>query len=352
MPDSLDDPSFVLKNDPKGMMGLTMGFPDQCRKALSIASDTELPKPLGGCRQVVVVGMGGSAAGGDFLRGLFESMSATPCFVVRDYDLPKFVSEDSLVIVCSYSGNTEETLSATAEALGRGCKIMAVSSGGAITEIAEKEGIPVVRIPSGQPPRTALGFLFVPIAEAAIRLEYLPEMDFEAAFSELARCARDWGIESEGNPTKKLAMAIHGGIPVIYGLGGWQGIVASRWKSQINENSKSMAFANAFPELNHNEIMGWTLADRQSVAKWSMVILEGGDETRHMRERARVMRDITASKCSSFTISARGADLLTQMLTLTYYGDFVSMYLAALYGVDPESIDAITKLKGVLAALP
>ncbi|MBA3725555.1 MAG: bifunctional phosphoglucose/phosphomannose isomerase [Armatimonadetes bacterium] len=351
MPNRLDDPAFVLRNDPKGMMGLTMGFPDQCRKALSIASSASLNDSLTGCDQIVVAGVGGSAAGGDFLRALFEAFSKTPCFVLRDYALPTFVNERTLVIACSYSGNTEETLTASAEALGRGCKMLAVTSGGALLEVGAKEGFPVIKVQAGQPPRTALGFLFVPPAVACVRLGYLPELEFEAAFVMLDSCVERWGVQARANPAKVLAGKLFETVPLIYGLGPWQGIVANRWKSQINENSKTMAFANTFPELNHNEIMGWSLADRQGVSKWATVILENGDESKRMQERSRVTQEIFSGKGEAHVVRAEGSSLLTQMLTLTFFGDLVSLYMAALYGIDPEAIDSINALKKALSEL-
>lgn len=353
MPQRLDDPEFVRKNDPKGMLDYTMGFPEQCRKALSISRSADAPREMREKPLVAVLGVGGSAAGGDFLRALFEAEGSAPCIVVRDYDLPNYVDEDSLVIACSYSGNTEETLTAVESALARGCKVAAVTSGGELARLCEKNGLPLIQIPGGQPPRTALGYLFIPLASLCANLGYIPQPDFDAAFSELETCAELWSVQNRygENPTKTLAAYLFGRVPIIYGLGPWQGVVANRWKAQLNENSKIMAFANTFPELNHNEIMGWQLADRQNVANWATVILESGEESKRMQARAKVTRDVFYSKSESFTVDARGETLLSQMLTLTYFGDFVSIYLAALYGVDPETIDAINLLKKTLAEL-
>ncbi|MCH8274405.1 MAG: bifunctional phosphoglucose/phosphomannose isomerase [Armatimonadetes bacterium] len=351
MPDRLDDPRFVLRNDPKGMMGLTEGFPEQCREALSLAESAALPGDCGGRRSVVVAGMGGSAAGGDFLRALFEEQASVPCIVCRDYVLPKFVSEDSLLFACSYSGNTEETLAATEEALSRGCAVIAITSGGRLAELAEANGFPAVHIPGGQPPRTALGYLFIPLVYAARTLGYLPEQPFADAFSLLEKCCADWAVSAElkHNPTKALASRLFGRVPVLYGLGPWQALVATRWKGQLNENAKVMAFANAFPELNHNEILGWTFSDRQNAHNWATVILEGGLESAKMQTRVAVTTDLIRDKSEVYRASARGERLLEQILTLTYFGDFVSLYLAALYGVDPENIDAINTLKRALS---
>jgi glucose/mannose-6-phosphate isomerase len=353
LPTRLDDPAFVAKHDPKGMMRLCMGFPAQCREAFSIARDADLGQGLSGKPQVVVTGMGGSAAGGDFLKALFDSCSTASCVVVRDYDLPSFVGPNTLVIACSYSGNTEETLSATKQAIDRGCKLLAVTSGGEMAELSESQGFPRIIIPGGQPPRTALGYLFIPLVCASVALGYLPEQDFQGAFLELDRCAKEWGVDSKytSNQTKTLAAYLFGRVPLLYGLGPWQGIVANRWKGQINENAKIMAFANVFPELNHNEIVGWGHADKQNAAHWATVFLESGLESTRMQTRARVTRDIIQHKAETFTVTSRGETLLSKLLTLTYFGDFVSLYLAALYETDPEEIESINRLKKELAAL-
>lgn len=352
MPARLDSREFVLANDPKGLMALAEGFPDQCREALSL-SDVSLPATLRGKANVVVCGMGGSAIGGDFLRSLFEAQGSVPCSVCRDYSLPSFAGPDTLLIACSYSGNTEETLSALRQGIKRDCSAVAVTSGGEVAEICRQHGFVHVLVPSGRPPRMALGYLLVPLVVIAQKLGYIPEQDFAEAFSELGRCLERWGMDQPltTNPAKNLAAYLFGRVPLIYGLGGWQGVVAQRWKGQINENAKVMAFWHAFPELNHNEIMGWTLADRQNVAHWATVFLESGDESIRMQTRAKVTREIIRDKTETFTVTASGEGLLTQMLSLTYCADFVSLYLAALNGVDPEQIASINTLKKALAEL-
>jgi glucose/mannose-6-phosphate isomerase len=328
------------------------GFPDQCREAFSL-SDIPLPDHLKGKQSIVICGMGGSAIGGDFLRCLIEAQGKVPCFVCRDYELPAFAGENTLLIACSYSGNTEETLSAVRQGIGRGCSVVGVTSGGELAEICRQHAFPFVQVPSGKPPRMSLGYLFVPLLRICESLGYIPTQDVDTAFAELDRCVERWGVDRPlaSNAAKNLAAYLFGRVPLIYGLGGWQGVVASRWKGQINENAKVMAFSHAFPELNHNEIMGWTLAERQNVAHWATVFLESGDESVRLQTRARVTRELIRDKSETFTVTALGDDLLTQMLSLTFCGDFVSLYLAALNGVDPENIAAINTLKKALSEL-
>ena len=333
-------------------MALAESFPAQCREAFSL-SEIDLADTLRGKRNIVICGMGGSAIGGDFVRCLIEAQGSVPCFVCRDYVLPAFVDSETLVIACSYSGNTEETLSAVRQAIQRGSQVVAVTSGGELAEMCRQRGFAFVQVPGGQPPRMSLGYLFVPLLRIVEKLGYLPQQDAEAAFNELDRCVERWGVDRPAatNATKTLAAYLFGRVPLFYGLGSWQGVVASRWKGQVNENAKVMAFSHAFPELNHNEIMGWTLAERQNVAHWATVFLESGDESVRLQTRARVTRELIRDKSETFTVTAHGDDLLTQMLSLTFCADFVSLYLAALNGVDPENIDSINILKKALSDL-
>jgi glucose/mannose-6-phosphate isomerase len=228
-----------------------------------------------------------------------------------------------------------------------------VTSGGQLGELADQNGDPLIVIPGGQPPRTALGYMFVPVVVACERLGLLMEQHHEQTFALLDSCISEWGIEQpfDSNPAKRLAQTLHGKLSVLYGLGSWQGLVANRWKGQINENSKNMTFANSFPELNHNEILGWVKSDGQGVAAWETVILESGDESEKMKTRAGVTGELIASKSGVHRVRAKGETLYERILSLTFMGDFVSLYLAALNGVDPENIDAINHLKSALASV-
>jgi glucose/mannose-6-phosphate isomerase len=141
-----------------------------------------------------------------------------------------------------------------------------------------------------------------------------------------------------------LAEALHGNLAVLYGLGIWQGAIANRWKGQINENAKNLAFPNSYPELNHNEVLGWVGAGKQGVAKWLMVTLMDGTESAKMKTRSSVTEKLVGI-AEPHHVTARGDNLLEKMLSLAFYGDFVSIYLAALNGIDPENIDSINTLK-------
>lgn len=353
MAHQLDDRAFVTRLDPKGMFKLTEEFPKQCRDAYSIASQVQLPVLSNRPSLIMLTGLGGSAAGGDFARALFENQGGAPFLVNRDYVLPNYVGVGDIVFAASYSGNTEETLAAYDDAKTAGATIFVVTSGGKLAEKAREDKNTLFLIPGGQPPRTALGFMMIPVLVACQKLKLIPEQDFNTAFKLLDASVKAWAPEVafEQNPAKQLAEKLVGKLGVIYGLGPWQGVVANRWKGQINENAKSMIFANAFPELNHNEILGWAGADKQGVAQWFAVILEDGSESDKMKARAKVTEKLVGKAAEFHHVKAQGSSLIEKLMTLTFYGDYVSLYMAALNGVDPENIDAINSLKTALAKI-
>lgn len=347
----LDHPAFVTKRDPKGMYALAVGFPEQCRKALRIAESTPIALAPGGVRQVVLTGLGGSAAGGDFARALFEAQGSVPFSVNRDYGLPGYVGPDTLVFATSYSGNTEETLSAYADARRRGARIIVVTSGGELARRAVADQVPVITIPAGQPPRTAMGYMLVPVLVAATRLGLLPHQDIAGAADEAEAASAAWKADApmSRNEAKRLGLALHGALGVIYGLGGWQTVVAGRWKGQINENAKQHVFSHALPEMNHNEILGWEGTARLGVRQWVTLLLEDGTESDRMQLRARVTLDLVSGAGQAYRVKASGTTLLGKMLSLALLGDFVSLYLAALNEEDPYTIDSIDTIKNALS---
>lgn len=350
MPINLNDRAVLRQLDPQGMLDLVERFPDQCREALRIAEATEGPALEGRPSVVVLAGMGGSAAGGDFVRALFEASGTAAFHVVRDYNLPHYVGVGDVVFCASYSGNTEETLSVYAQAKASGARIVAVTSGGKLRELAEADGYSVFVVPGGQPPRSALGYMVIPVLVACHRLRLLPELEFESAFARLEAMRTRLSPESADNAAMALARELHGVVPILYGLGTWQALIANRWRCQINENAKVLAFVNSYPELDHNEIMGWVEA-RQQNAKFRGVRLEDGTESPAMRRRAEVTEELIGAQCPFTSVRAEGESLLERLLTLTYFGDWVSMYLARLNEVDPTNIASIDRLKEELAKL-
>lgn len=338
-------------NDPMGMSGLTAGFADQCARAVEIARGAPLPSWKARPDHVVLTGLGGSAAGGDLVAALMAMEGSVPFFVNRDYALPRWVGQGSLVIAASYSGNTEETISAYLDARRKGASLLVVSSGGRLTEMAREDGFPVVTVPGGQPPRTAMGFMLMPVVVACEQIGVLEAQDYAGAVLAAREVAGacGFGVPESENEAKRLARALHHSVPVVYGLGAWQFAIAQRWRGQLNENSKMMVGTHVFPELCHNEILGWEGAGRQGVSKWVTVLLSGGSEDARLRARVRITMEQIGTVTEVHEVVARGSGVLAKMLSLAHFGDWLSLYLAALAGVDPGQMLAIDQLKEEMA---
>lgn len=348
----LDDLSRRAAIDAQNMIPLVEEFPQQCRKALDIATKFNPPAPRVPIQNVVVTGLGGSAVGGDLLRVLIEENGKVPVVVNRDYQMPAFVNEHTLVIAASYSGNTEETLSAFEDAQNRGALLVCVTSGGELAQRAAHYGSPVAFIPKGQPPRSALGYMFLPMFVAAHKAGIIrrdPTRDVENAIELLDKARAQWsvGVPYEQNPAKQLAAKLYGRLPIIYGSQAYSTVVAFRWKTQLNENTKVHAYSNGFPEMNHNEILGWVLA-KQQVPNLSVVLLRDRTERPKIVARVETTKRLIARAADVHEVYAEGQNLLVRMLHAIYLGDWVSCYLALLYNMNPTDISYINLLKSVL----
>ncbi|MDH4269936.1 MAG: bifunctional phosphoglucose/phosphomannose isomerase, partial [Dehalococcoidia bacterium] len=256
----LDNASAYRQFDKLGMLDHLHAFPDQCQKAWDKVVKFELPHLHTRISSVVILGMGGSAIGGDIVRRLALAESKSPVWVHRDYGLPAFVDESTLVIASSYSGNTEETLSAFAKSLGTRARKLAITSGGKLKHLAEKEGIPVFVIDYQAPPRAAFPHSFIPLVGIFQKLGLLADKsaDLQEAVDILKELSRDL-VETKplaSNAAKQVAAKLQGHVAVIYGAEMFSE-VARRWKGEFNENSKAWAFFENFPELNHNAAVGY-----------------------------------------------------------------------------------------------
>lgn len=350
---SLDDHSLLTQHDPMGMASLTADFADQCERTLALANEQVLNIPQMSINNVVIAGLGGSAAGGDLLTALLADQGKLPGAVNRDYSVPAYVDQSSLVFATSYSGNTEETLSAYADARLKGASIIVVSSGGKLSTLAKADKVPVISVPGGQPPRTALGYMFIPLVVASAHLGLIPSQNFDDVLGAIRSVASSCGFNEPeaSNPAKQLARALSGKMTVVYGAGAWQFAIAQRWRGQINENSKEMVLTHYFPELCHNEILGWEGAHQQGVSGWETVTLWGGDEPTRLRQRIEITKRLVGSVTTFHDVHGAGKSRLAQMLSLAHFGDWVSLYLAALAGRDPGRMVAIDQLKDELSRL-
>jgi glucose/mannose-6-phosphate isomerase len=345
----LDDAQARARVDPGGMMGLVVDFPQQCRQGWLIGQ--QLSASLRRPRQVVITGMGGSAVGGALLASLLEHRSPA-CFIVnRDYALPEIVGKDSLVIAVSYSGNTEETLTAFETAAEREAQIVCVTSGGRLAELAAQRQVPVISVPGGQPPRASLGYLFFPLLAIVERAGLAPDQhaDFASAVRTLDGMREHLGPDAPGaeNPAKQLAGRLVGRMPFVLGSTPWLGVAAYRWRTQCNENAKMLASSNLLPELDHNEICGW--ADQEGTAsRATPVFLRSSFESDRMRARLDATIEIIGAHAQVEQVWGEGDSPLAHALSVIYFGDFVTVYLALLRGRNPMEIAAIDRLKSVL----
>lgn len=350
----LDDQARLQKADPSDMLGAVESLPEQCRNAVAIARSAELPS-WSDFDHVVVLGMGGSAIGGDFVRALLEPSLQVPMAVNRDYSIPGYVGSRSLVIASSYSGGTEETLAAHELASQRGARVLAITTGGELAQRAEAAGQPVVRIPGGLQPRAAVGYALFPLLIALSRLGLFtePQSAIDEAIAVLAaqRDRFQRAVPAARNPAKSLAAELMGRAPLVLGGGGWKGVVAYRWKCQFNENAKSLAFSNQFPELNHNETCGWE-APEGLTSRVAAILLRDRSDDQRMQTRVDVTKAIVAERAATVAeLWAEGESDLARMVSLIYPGDFASAYLALLYGIDPTPVRMIDRLKAELARL-
>jgi len=346
----LDDSAAWRRLDPGGMVTFASGFPDQCRTALELALAWPLPPAPAEIDRVVVAGMGGSAAGGDLL----QSLARKPVTVIRGYETLPFVDCHTLFFAVSHSGDTEETLAAYQAARKAAALALAVTSGGRLAEAARKDGVPLCKLPGGQPPRSAFGYLSIPLLVAAQNYGALalPEGTMREVMSVLHEAAEECSPmnPSPQNPAKQLALALRGRMPIIYGAQGFTAAAAFRWKTQFNENAKIPAFSYSFPEMNHNEIMGWEGVKQEDNA-FAVILLRDEAESARMRARFEISKSLIKDKAPIYEVWSRGENHLSRAMHLNYLADWVTIYSAFLRGVNPSAIQAITTLKEALSKI-
>ena len=350
----LNDVEAIRQCDPDGMLNHIAGLPDQCEAAWREAQAIDLPDAHRQAEQVVIAGMGGSAIGGALLISLAAARSRIPIYLVRDYDLPAFAGSSTLVIASSYSGNTEETISAFRQARDRGCRLLAIATGGKIEELARQFGAPFLRVPYQSQPRAALGYSFIPLIAFGARLGWID--DSSAHFKEAVAVMRAWNAELAPespvvkNLAKREAGQIMGRFAIVYGAGLFAE-VARRWKTQINENGKHFAALEVLPEADHNALLGSSFPEDMA-RRLKVIFLTGpGDHPRNAA-RVEITRQVLMTQgCDTDILSARGASPLAQMLSLIQLGDWITAYLGVLNGADPSDTGLLEDFKAQMAQI-
>jgi len=347
----LDSPARISALDPDGMLDLVTGFGELLGEAVGIARAADLPH-LTSVRGVVILGLGGSAIGGDLVTTLVGDQLEVPFKVIRGYELPRFVDASTLVIASSYSGNTEETLSALRAAVETPARIVCLTSGGEMAKIVSERGLPTIRLKGGQPPRSALPFSFAALLRVLSAAGLVPEMmdRLEASVDWIRHLSRIFGPDTRtaDNQAKKLALNIVNKLPVIYGSDDRLEFMARRWAAQFSENGKQLAYSKALPEMNHNEIVGWKHPAR-AVGELIPIFLRDREDHPRTQLRFEITRDLMAEKVDPvLEYWSMGESWMERFWSLVLLGDFASVYLAALNQEDPTQIDMIDALKNRL----
>jgi glucose/mannose-6-phosphate isomerase len=339
----------LAANDPTGQLNDVLGLPDHLRDALWRVESANLA-PHDAAGGLVIAGMGGSAIGGVLARAALGDRASRPIVIARDYALPPWITPDTTVLCMSYSGDTEETLACYDAALAVGARRIVCTTGGRLADSARSDGVPVIPLPGGFQPRAAVGYSLVVALEVAalagVADQQHYEIDVAAAHAE--GLARQWGPDApEDSLAKALARGMNGSVAQIAGAG-LTASIAYRWKTQVNENAKAPAFAVELPELAHNEVAGWEGAE--DLGRFSAVFLDDCDLHPRVRARMELARELVAEH-ATFTqrVETVGSSRVERLVSLLLLGDLVSLYLAALRGADPASVEAIARMKAALA---
>ena len=339
----------IARVDPSDQLGDVLALPEHLRDALwrvesAIMEDFDTSAGL------VVAGMGGSAIGGALARAAMGDHASRPIFVTRAYGLPPWTTPDTMVLCSSYSGETEETLACYESGGALGATRTVVTTGGRLAEMAREDGVPVIPLPGGFQPRAAVAYGIVASLEVAALCGAGPRLtsEIDVAASHTEQLVAEWGPEApEDSLAKTIARGLHGTTPVIAGAG-LTNPIAYRWKTQINENAKQPAFSNELPELDHNEIVGWEGA--RELGRFSAVFLDDSDAHPRLKERMELTERLIADNAAaSFRLETRGQTAIERVISLMLLGDLVSIYLAALRGVDPGPVKVLDELKAALA---
>jgi len=350
----LDDIKKIEKLDNSDMHDLLVSFSKAIQDAHAIGSHMKLPPEYKKkYNAIVFTGLGGSAIGADFIKSYLEDEIDIPIIVNRDYTIPAVVNKNVLFITSSYSGNTEETLSAYKLAKKAGVNIVVLSSNGKLMEMAIKDGFPFVRIPGKLPPRAALAYGTIPYLSLFAELGLISSRadEIKEAIKVIAEMREELKISvtRKRNIAKKIAESLRDKFPIIYGASRHISVVATRWRGQLAENSKTISSSHLLPEMNHNEIVGWE-NPKALLAKFIVLLLKDKDDHPRVKTRMEITKAIIKKKKAHIIeVTSKGKGLLARLFSLIYIGDWVSFYLAILNGVDPTPVDLITYLKKKLS---
>ena len=326
----------------KSMNQLVAEFPAQMQEALDIATTFNL-ETTPDFQNVVICGLGGSGIGATILSQLIGSEGDKPIIVSKDYTIPAFVNKLSVVIACSYSGNTEETLEALDASMESGAQIMCITSGGKLLEMAKENAWPHIQIPGGYPPRSAFGFSSVQLFKLAECLGLVSSNWKKEMTLAMELIQRDQ--EAISKNAEVLAEQLVGKLPVIYSSNWLEG-VGTRWRQQINENAKMLCWHHYYPEMNHNELVGWRNNDEKLAVLMLKSNLDHSRVAKRMELSETIYRKYTPN---AHLIEAKGSTPIEQAIYLIHFGDWMSVHLADFRESDSTEVKVIDWLKGELS---
>ena len=335
----------VSRSGTDRMLDLAMSLPEQIEQAARTSCRAKIGRAVR-FDAVAVAGMGGSGIGARIVQGLLVDECRVPVSVCSDYDIPAAVSARTLFVAVSYSGNTEETLSAYTQARKRGSRIIAVTSGGELEQSAARAGYPIIAVPAGMPPRAALGHLFTTLLVSLERLGVCEshQRGLEEAVRLMRSKRTSWLARA-----RTIAKQIDGRLPIVYSTSRMLDAVADRWRCQFNENAGVLCHTNSFPEQNHNEIVG---LGRPKHPGRNVVVAALLDRETHSRTRYRlesVLDIVEAGYYLAMRIESEGRSRLARVFSLVMLGDLISVELARLAGKDAMEISRIDELKRQMA---
>lgn len=342
----LDDEKSVAATDKSGMLSVVERAAEQVKETAKGPLSVSISKEYGG---IIFAGMGGSAIAGDILSDLFYGTSKKGLYVNRGYNLPASFEKNNLFVAISYSGDTEETLSALKEAESRGMQIVCLSSGGKLKEIAASKKHPFVLLPSGFQPRAAFYVILTTLLKLLEGIGVIPNQ--KEALAEAMQVLEDMRLEyglkrpERSNAVKQLAQKIKELTPLIFASSGVTAACGLRMKCQFNENAKIPAFLSVFPELNHNELVGFSSLKKGS-HKYAMLLLRDTDENVRINKRIEITKSLIGVNLGGVNeLHSKGASRLARILSLVFFGDLLSVYTALLNKTDPTPVEVIGRLK-------
>jgi len=338
--------------DKSNMFEVLINFHKQISEAVDIAYNVDLTGfNVDNINTIIINGLGGSAIGGDLVRSYSHYTSRLPIYINRNYNLPGFAGKNTLSVISSYSGNTEETNNAYSESIKKDCKILCITSGGKVQNMAEKINNLLIIIPGGLQPRCAIGYSFFSLLITLSRLKFfeISKTEIDNIISNIKDLSILYSGFNESNPARKIAEQLKNSLPVIYSSTDILDVVNLRWRGQISENAKQLAYGNVYPEMNHNELVGWEM-NENLLGQITVIFLQDMDDNERIKTRMDITSDIYRKYARDIiVVSDNATSRFERVLNLIYLGDWDSYHLALLIKVDTTPVVAIIYLKEKLS---